>query len=309
MAQAVITLLRLHRQQKQSHALFRMLTAEGSLNYHDYTLARAADGRILAIDIYVYVIGEQIWKTNRRLALPLFAQQSKGILDKLISSEADIVRNIDQIGDMAAAIQQGNHYKALRIWEKLPERVKEDRSVLVMRMQAAQQVSVESYMESIDDIRRLFPREAWVSLISIDAFRRRGQFDDALLAIDALDRSVGRDPYLSYVRADTYVAQGQLAQALEQARKAIELEPQLSAPYWVLVAVSLREKDFAKTSQLLTEIHQKFNIEIAGLEQLPEYSEYIQSKEYREWLHSATPDSAALDKEFEQLFQDEPASP
>ena len=51
-----------------------------------------AGGKIRATDVYSFSTGERMTKAIRRLYLPLAANQSRNIVEKLVTSESDMVK-------------------------------------------------------------------------------------------------------------------------------------------------------------------------------------------------------------------------
>jgi hypothetical protein len=56
-----------------------------------------------------------------------------------------------------------------------------------------------------------------------------------------------------------------------------------------MLAVSLKEKDFAETSRLLTTVREKFPRRMPNLKDNPAYTEYTHSPQYCEWVNGKKP--------------------
>ena len=137
--------------------------------------------------------------------------------------------------------------------------MKKERSVLLLRLQAAQSLNNEAeYTQSIEDYRTAHPEDACVDLLSIDFHVVKKQYPEALACIDRLDHAVLGDPYLQILRANAHAEQNDLVAARADLEKAIAAEPDLLDAYWSLVSVSLKDKNFNETLRTLRLIRDRF---------------------------------------------------
>lgn len=279
-------LLRVRTQGDEKRALFRFLFPQAGVNYYDLILVRQPDGKVKAVDIYVFASAERVSKTFRRAFIPLAAEASKSVLAKLTGEENEYVKNLGNTTEMADAVRSGRYHRALDIYGKLPASLRRDKTLLVLRLQAALQVGEEEYRAAIDAFRRFHPKDPCVDIISIDKHILTQRYDQALVCIDRLDAAVGGDPYLNVLRAGVNLGQKKFQAARELANKAIAAEETLVSAYWALVTISLAEKDFDETSRLLNTLEEKFKVKLRDLNQVPEYAEYVKSPQYQEWLKS-----------------------
>ncbi len=130
-------LLRLHRQDGQQRALFRLHCPTGGLNYHDLVLVRQADGRVRADDMYIFATGEMFSQTFRRGFLPVAAEASRSMLDKLTQQESDYLKNLDQILSFSRHVRDGEGAQAMAIYDRFPDSLKRDKNLLITRLAAA----------------------------------------------------------------------------------------------------------------------------------------------------------------------------
>ena len=88
------------------------------------------------------------------------------------------------------------------------------------------------------------------------------------------------------MRSQAYFQKGEPAAAKHCARKEIEAEPDLPAAYFCGLAISLKEKDFAATSALLTTVRDKFPRRMPVLKDNPDFAEYVKSPQYSTWANA-----------------------
>lgn len=277
--------LRIHDVNGEKRVLFRFLLGnDGGINYHDMILAKDQQGQVRAVDIYVFLSAEFMSQSFRRAFIPLAAEGSKSIFARLTQSENDFVKHIDKIHEMANLLRTGQYVGVDRIYRTLPESLQREKSILLIRMQAAVQVNEALYAESIDAFQRFHPQDACIDMMSIDNFLMKKQFAKAFECIDRLDDSVGGDPYLNVLRANAKLQQQENNEAKKYAKLAIEQEPGAFAGYQALINVSIADKNFDETVRLLEDVQTKFEIEFEDFTQIEEFSDFVKSPQYKKWI-------------------------
>jgi hypothetical protein len=280
-------LLHIHWVGSQKRALFRLLQGDGrGVNYHDLVLSKGPDGRVRFTDMYIYMSCELISQTFRRGFIQVAANLNRGILTKLAGWENEFVENLPKIQQITAAVNEGRSQDALVRLKELPLELQKDKTVLLIRVRAAQQVNDTEYAAAIDDFRRYHPGDAAVDFLSIDGFTLKDQFDKALGCIDRLDKALGGDPYLNVLRSGMHMNLKDLPAAHQDAEKAIAEEPTLQDGYWTLVTVTLLEQKFDETVKTLNALADKFHLAFKDLTTAPSFAEFVKSPQYREWLES-----------------------
>jgi len=285
-------LLRNHTRENRPWLLFRILLPDQGVNYHDLLLARRADGKVKAIDIHVFMSGELLSQTFRRAYLQIAAQQNAGFLEKLTGSDQKIVNSYVKLGEMAQATRSGQFAPALEIYRTLAPEVQKEKSVLLVRLQAAQNLGDAEYTQAMEQFRQAHPDDTCIDILSIDYYFIKKRYAEAMACIDRVDRALGGDPYLETMRAGVFLEQNDPAAARASLHRAMAADSSLVDLYWSLINVSLKEKNFDETLQTLRTIRDKFHMEIADLKTVPLYKDFIGSPQYQEWLKESQPATA-----------------
>jgi tetratricopeptide (TPR) repeat protein len=274
-------LLRVHTGHGRPRALFRMISGEGAVNYHDYVLARFPDSTVGMEDVYVFITAEPLSQTMRRILIPVLTQTRGGgkAADDLTKAGPDFVA-------MTQAVQQGQLAQAVAKYRQLPQALQDNKAVLVIYLQVLVQqagAGEKDYLAAMEKFRKLYPDDAAVDFVSIDYYLIKKQYDDALKAIAAVQKAVGGDAHLESMRANVLAEAGRYDEARAAAEKAVKDEPDLDSGYWSRITVSLREKKYADTVEWLKKVVEQCKIEVQDLTQNPEFAGFIKSPQHGEW--------------------------
>ena len=256
--------------------MFRLLNKD-SINYHHLTLARDDAGAVKIVDVDVFISGEPMSKTMRRLILPALAEAQKGKAD-------DVVKPLADVAAMQRVAAGGDYKAALDLWEKLPTAVRNEKSLQLTRLQYAQRVGPAKYDVAVKEYEALFPGDPVLDLTRVYSLTAAKKYDQALAAIDRLDKTV-QDPYLDLMRAQTYAALRDTEKAQLHFDKLLKWDPSFERAWGGLLVISLTKKDFARTATLLTAREKATNKPLTPefLEKAKEFAEFVKSPEYKKW--------------------------
>lgn len=275
--------LRLRTVNSRKVALFRLLM-DGPFNYHEYVLEATPQG-VKAVDLFVYLSGELISQSFRRIYLSAMAAEP-GAVGKLVGNQNEYALALKKLQTMNQRIAQGKAAEALKIYAELPDSMKSEKYALIVRLQAASQVSPKESMDALEALRKAYPGDPSIPALSLDPLFLARKFDEVISAVDELDTAVGGDPFLQSFRGSVYLEKGDADQARASAKKAIEQEKTLDAGYWTLVTISLRTKNFRETVEWLNAIEKNLGITFQDLTTIDTYAEFVKSPEYAEWMKS-----------------------
>ena len=157
--------------------------------------------------------------------------------------------------------------------------------MFLLRLRAAQAIDENEYAATLDEYRKLFPKDPGLDLLSISYYTTKKDFKQALECINRIESAVGGDPYLNVTRAALCDVQGKHDEAKRLARKAAdEQEPTLLPAYFEMLGVSLIQKNHAETLAVLKEVDQKFQLKLNDLTKVREYADFVKSPQYKDWL-------------------------
>lgn len=276
------TLLRVRQIDGDTRALFRLL-GESGLNYHDLVLAMAPSGKVEIIDAEIYMSGEMLSQTMRRLMLPAVANMNRGFLERLTKAESAYVKHVRDLKRMTELGNAGHHAEALAIYEELPEALQYDPSMLVLSMEWYGYIDMKKYETQLVEFRKRYPNAGNSDLVGIDFFFLQDRFDETLQCVDSLDKKLGGDPHLESMRASALVAQKKFKEAREALLRGLKVEPKNSTLMMGLADVALAEKNWPELARSLALVESNTAIRFE-LESVESFAEFLETEEYRKWM-------------------------
>ena len=273
-----------HTYQKngESHILFRMILANGGLNYHDYQIIKKASGELKIADIYVYTNGETISHQGNRIFLQaaLSLGMSKG--DKISPQEKAMLSAFATLRKMAQANTQNKPLQVIKFYKELPEKFQKQKVFMLLALLNYAKFSEPDYIKTMEKYKGLFPNDPSLNLILLDYYFLKKEWKNLNATIDELNQKVGGDPYLQLYKASIALVQKDYKTAMKKSQTVIEKLPYITNAYFTYITAALKIKDFkGVTKQLQALKKQGVNIDKSILETTPIYKEYIKSEEYK----------------------------
>ena len=233
------------------------------------------------------ISGEKMSDLFRRLYLIAVAEADRSFLTKLARGQGDLAKHGKDVQMMGKMAREGDSKGALKIYDGLPESLRFEKWVLLLRLMAAQNADEKTYLSAIEAFEKRFPGDPSLALVSVDGFVLKKQHRRAIGSIEKLNRFIGGDPYLLLLQAGQYVELKDKAKARELANQAIEQEPSLPNSYDFLLGLSLEEKNFEETARLLNLTEKNLSADMLGPVQTTEdYEPFLKSEAGKKWKES-----------------------
>ncbi len=222
-----LKLLRVRGDDSRRSVLIRVLLPGGGVNYHELLLSMD-HGAVRAVDVYIYAAGESMSDTMRRMYKMAVAMKQP-FLDRLMGKKDPLMQLATLYKEMAEKTTSGQHAQAVATFKRMPPELRKEKGVLVLYVTASSDLGEEQYQSAIEELRAAFPHDSGIDLMLLDGYVLKKRYDDALAAIDRLDRDLNGDPYLDALRASAWHLKGDDSQSRRYAQRAIEREPELAA--------------------------------------------------------------------------------
>jgi hypothetical protein len=276
-----VRVLRVETVGSECRALIRLLPGTGGVNYQTLHIARDKHGAPRVVDIYVFFQGELISDGIRRGYLSM-ANGSKPKDGEPAPGDERAKHNAE-LTKMGENLRAGKFAEVIDVFDSLPESLRQDKSVQLMRLQTAMRFHAGIFAQAMEEFRTLFPNDPCVDMLAVDYHTVKREFPQALDCLARLEKSVGPDPFLHVWRSRLWRAAGDLEQAHLEAEKAVQAEADLRDGYVELLELSLAQHDFTETERMLKLLTLQFQMRFKDLTTVPAFAEFVKSPEYEHW--------------------------
>jgi tetratricopeptide (TPR) repeat protein len=246
-------------------ALIRCAGTNG-FNYLELEFAPGRLGQPQIVDVASFGMGTSMVENTRHLAVAMIDDRDRRVLGRLRGPSKDILDGIHALQEMNMHVLGGRGRQALRVYEALPEPVRNLRLVQVERLMAASQTNAAEHAAAFEDFCRRYPGDPTLDLLGIDVHLGAERWDEALGCLDRLARRVGQDAYLLFLRGNIQHSAGRAKAAVECWEKAVELEPTLAEPRWELLAFRIGQGDHSAAAHVLERLERDFDFLLEDLE-------------------------------------------
>jgi tetratricopeptide (TPR) repeat protein len=262
---AAYNLLNIQERKGGVELLYRMILPDGTLNYHAYLLSPDGTSARVA-DIYLYMSAS--WLSE--------------MLAELISYSENGLEGRPGLTLVNHRLASGDMEAARAAFESLDVRLQKSRLGTFMALQMASNEDGDAYAAALDTLEARYPGDPALSLLLSDHFVGVGEYDRAHLALNRIDAHVGGDPYIDAMRANLALDEGQSAQAISYAQRAIDEEPTLLLPYWTLMAVFLDHEEHERVAGLLRFIVDDLGVplDLDRLETEQQFAAFVESEAF-----------------------------
>jgi hypothetical protein len=292
---ASFSLLHFHVRGEDHCAMFRQIFPSGGFRYLDCVLVHDADGSVRIADYMELHMGMMASQLDAYLLAELVRKNKVHMDDDNKQSTGNVPEEGDPktlagvVERMREMLGTNRDQDVLAMYDKLATEWKQEQAVMVMRLLAARRVKGAVYETALREYHKAFPDAPNFNVLVIEFFRENKQVDREISSIKTLNAamlaSIGaEDPYLDVICAEIYRAKNDLAGAKRAARKAVDADPTLYPGYKLLLSLSLGQKKYSETTQLLNTVAKQCPEMAPNVETDPEYSEFAKSTPGRLWI-------------------------
>jgi len=176
--------------------LFRSSGRDGAMNYALFTLHEPVAGEFRIADIFVVGLNEFLSDTLRRTWLNVAAGFLGDEANQIKGVNPDYVAHISEIAEMSRQLNSGKFEEVLKSVKALPESVQCERTILLLRMEAAERVSIEERNAVYAAWLAVYPDEMELPLKFVDFYSTQHRWDDAERVLRGLISRLGEDAML-----------------------------------------------------------------------------------------------------------------
>jgi hypothetical protein len=273
------TFLGLSNTDKGFVALFRS-SSKQDFDYFDMYVSINQTGAVYITDMFFYSSAESYTQKVRLIGYSL-AQSRSGQNTRMDPNLSVWLGAAPLIKAAFYDLQNGRFQQALERYAKLPKPLQKDKSILVNRLIAAAEVSKDEYTKAINDFAELYPGEPALNMQLVRWFIKKKQYDRARESIDKIERTVGKDAFLIYLRAELCFDEGELTKAKRLSKDATKIDSKLPQPQWLLLRIALQEGDFKESARLLKNLDRFWEVVLLDIKNSPSYEKFVKTTEFK----------------------------
>ena len=188
--------LRVRQFKNRAGLLFRSAGEKQALNFFSFTIHQFAPRDYRITDIYTAGLNEYTSETLHRTYLHLAASVLGEAGRALSPDKGAFADSLEQVAALSQLLKAGQWAEVLEAAAALPPAVQHDRSVLLMRLEAAENYSVTSRAEVLEDWLAADPDEMNLPLKFADHYLTQERWDDAERVLSHLLERTGGDARL-----------------------------------------------------------------------------------------------------------------
>jgi hypothetical protein len=256
-----------YEKDKRHHLVYRLyMDKDGSLNYQDYELVKTSN-KCRVADIYIYMTGETLTETMRNMYTSLYPRS----IGEAAVTESEKIADIGKIKEIRKLINTGNATEAKKMYDDLPDYIKQTKTVAVLRVLLSSGLTTEEYTAAITDFRQRFPNEPGMHLMMIDGYYLQKDYTGMLGAINSLDSQINKDPLLDYHRYLSYELLGDTTNSMLCLRRLVKNMPDFQKGVIELIAVNLKYNNKMEADALIALYRKKTIFDQAKLDNIISY--------------------------------------
>jgi tetratricopeptide (TPR) repeat protein len=259
--------------------LFRYVSGRLELNYHDLVLGRDARGEVRIVDVYNYSQGQPVSRTMRFLVAAALADGDQS-MRRFVAAKPDLDKVLRMHGQV-----EGDYRGAWAAYERLPEALRRERSLMLARVGIAGRMNAATYARALEEYNRAYPNDPALDFVTLLMVMWSRKTEQILAAIDRIDKQLGGDPYLDLLRARANFDAGRRAQGKRDLERFLAFAPSMAEGYCVGIDWGLRARDWAAVVRMIKMGQANTNLPLSQFDYAPAMAEFLRTAEYRQWRH------------------------
>jgi hypothetical protein len=271
----------------ESSAIFRLIYADGTLNYHRLSFDPKASP-VKVADLEIALTGEpisQVFRRNFERVVTPDEELFDGPFDRTL------LQGVRLLQEMSQSLHEGKGGETWELYDELPEIFQRDKGALLLRIQAARELrDNDRLVVACDAYCERFPDAKFAAFAKLCACLLRDDARGSREALDEIPEPYSTDPYIDVVRAEILLDEGDLPAARKAAERAAA-DP-AGAPFgaWAMLSVQMRAAEYeaaaATAAQLVGDVGR------AKVDQRltkDDAAAFRASTAYQEWMATRTP--------------------
>lgn len=283
------TLLIVESRGDRGRAVVRFDMSFFRANYHEYDLLLDDTGRVQIVDWNDYFWGNRF--TDRMGLTLVQARPNANAARKLVDFPNVRESQVFQIMEILKATRDRNFDRYDQIMEALDERLKNQRVVIMLGLDAARTSRKRrSQRKALEMVDKNFPEDPLLALALLDYYLPEKRYQDAFDSLTRLQNHLRVDDALVNARLSAVLlVMEKVDDALALAMKSVTQEPNLELGWWSVFRARVTAEDFAGAIEGLEILEDKFGHSLGpdALAKDPMFQKFMLSPEYRVWFEES----------------------
>lgn len=285
---AYAKLLRTRADGEKVLALIRLDYGDSGTGYMDMHLLRGKDGKVRIIDWYDYSTG-QLYTQSLRQLIGIMSP-TPTLVGKLFDVVSNRKENINAVVELISLYRKQQYAEVVGRFLAMDESMRKNRMLSVVAVQAGSLSNDDGlYHKALANLERHFSADPSMAFMLIDYYYLEQQYDKAIAALERVQKSFGvEDAAILSLKANTQLSDSKYDKAVEQASRAIAIEPEYESSYWSLINALVLAQKYDKAIPVAVDLEQNFGYDM-GPESLGAsevFAPFVASAEYKAWRNT-----------------------
>lgn len=274
------------RRGNENRPLLRMDYGDSGFEYIEFVVQADAKGKARIVDWAPLSSGELYSEVVGRMAR-ILTEPSPGLIQTLLGMQQIDQATLKRMKTIAEMRRKGDLRSALQEMEKLPAEIADSRVVLVQRASLASEMNDDdAYRKMLARLEKLHGNDPAAAFMLLDHYFYAKDLNKCLQAIASIESRVGVDGMTQMLRSNIYASSGMHKEAITHASKAIDIEPDMSDPYFTLAQSHVVLGQFAEAIEIYSTLQADFGYEFSkdNFAQDATFTKFIASSQFKKWL-------------------------
>jgi tetratricopeptide (TPR) repeat protein len=270
----------------EARPLLRFDYGDSGFEYIEFVVRPDAKGAVRIIDWAPLSGGELYSEAIGRMAR-ILTDPAPGLIQTLLGMPQMDQATLKRMKAIAELRRKGDLRGAYQEMEKLPAAIADSRVILVQRASLASEAGDDAgYRKVLARLEQLHGKDPAAAFMLLDHYFYAKDLDKCLQAITAIESRVGVDGMTQMLRANIYMTLGKHGEAVTYARKAIDVEPEMSDPYFTLAQSHVVLGQFGEAIEVYSTLQNDFGYQFTkeNFAQDAAFTKFIASPQFKKWL-------------------------
>jgi Tetratricopeptide repeat len=270
----------------ETRPLLRFDYGDNGFEYIEFVIEADGKGGVRIVDWAPLSGGELYSQVIGRMAR-ILSDPAPGLIQTLLGMPKIDQESLARMKTIAEMRRKGDLRGAYLEMEKLPAAISDSRVMLVQRASLASEAGDDAgYRKMLARLEQLHGSDPAAAFMLLDHYFFAKDLDKCLRAIATIESRVGVDGMTQMLRSNIYMTMGKHQDAITYARKAIEVEPDMTDPYFTLAQSHVALGQFDEAIDVYSTLQDDFGYRFTkdNFAQEATFTKFIASPQFKKWM-------------------------